>query len=267
MADNRPRLLCLHGGGTNAAIFQYQARNLNSKLSVHFRLVYANAPFLCDAGPNVLPLYKDHGPYRCWLPWKKANNACNTDETPPAKTAVITAIEESLQRAMEADDVAGGSGTWVGLVGFSQGAKLSASLLLEQELRRDQQAQSPQASTPSCYQAWRFAVLLHGIAPLVALSDQGEDVEGMQKADQVLGLFSDGFQFRDSPVTRQVTVPTIHVHGLRDMGLPLSRKLLDLYCDKGAAILVEWDGEHRIPVKTVHVQKIVDEILNVSRVR
>lgn len=265
MTDHRPRILCLHGGGTNTIIFQYQARNLISKLKPHFRLVYANAPFLCDAGPNVLPLYRDHGPFRCWLPWKKAL-ASDNDDDEPDKKAVIAAIEESLERAMRADHA--GTGPWVGLVGFSQGAKLSASLLLEQELRRDQRRQTPplssSSSPSSCYQDWKFAVLLHGIAPLVALSEQGEEQEGMQRADQILGLFSEGFQFQEGKVSRPVTVPTIHVHGLRDMGLPLSRKLLDVYCESGSATLIEWDGDHRVPVKTVDVQRIVNEVFRVS---
>lgn len=262
MADHRPRLLCLHGGGTNATIFQYQSRNLISKLSACFHLVYAEAPFLCDAGPNVLPLYKDHGPFRCWLPWKASTDDDNG--APPDKSAVISAIEQSLERAMQADDAGGRDGPWVGLVGFSQGAKLSASLLLEQELRRDQGGQQPHSSSSSCHQGWKFAVLLHGIAPLVALSDEGQGQEGMQRADQILGLFSQGFQFNEDGVSRRVTVPTVHVHGLRDMGLPLSRKLLDLYCESATATLVEWDGDHRVPTKTIDVQKIVNEVFRIS---
>lgn len=259
MADHRPRLLCLHGGGTNATIFQYQARNLVTKLAARFRLVYADAPFLCDPGPNVLPLYKDHGPFRCWLPWNKAADG------PANKEAVIAAIEESLQRAMLADDAAG-TGPWVGLVGFSQGAKLSASLLFELQQRRLSSSSGSSPPPSSCYQDWKFALLLHGIGPLVALSEQGEREEGMQRADQILGLFSEGFQFKEGTVACPVTVPTLHVHGLRDMGLPLSRKLLDLYCDKSSATLIEWDGDHRVPVKTVHVQQIVDAVFRVGQV-
>ncbi|KAG6359885.1 hypothetical protein INS49_010938 [Diaporthe citri] len=252
-----PRILCLHGGGTNAFIFQSQARSLIRQLSPHFRLVFANAPFISDPGPNALPLYKDCGPFRTWLPWAGAQDV-NKE-----KTAVITAIEDSLQLAIDDDDVKGATGPWVGLLGFSQGAKLSASLLFELQLRRNREKVQEDIQSKGCYQDWRFAVLLHGIAPLVALSEEGKG-EGMQKADQILGLFSEGFKFRDGKVEKLVTIPTIHVHGLLDPGLHLGRKLRELYCEESSATLIEWGGDHRVPVKTVDVQRIVQAIQDVA---
>ncbi|KAH1600297.1 hypothetical protein KXW91_008005 [Aspergillus fumigatus] len=49
-----PRLLCLHGGGTNARIFRMQCRVLEKHLGRTFRLVYAQGPFtVVQPGPDV----------------------------------------------------------------------------------------------------------------------------------------------------------------------------------------------------------------------
>ena len=57
---------------------------------------------------------------------------------------------------------------------------------------------------------------------------------------------------------------TIHVHGQRDQGLELHRHLYDKYCDEGAR-LTEWDGEHRVPIKTRDVASVVQQILSVAK--
>ncbi|EQB55256.1 citrinin biosynthesis oxydoreductase CtnB [Colletotrichum gloeosporioides Cg-14] len=251
-----PRILCLHGGGTNSFVFKSQARSLIRQLGPHFRFVFTNAPFISDAGPNVLPLYKDCGPFRTWLPWAGAENIA-TD-----KEGVIAAIENSLHQAMEDDDGKGATGPWVGLLGFSQGAKLCASLLFEQQLRAHPIEPPHPNESKRCYKGWKFALLLHGIAPLVALSEEGEG-EGMQNADQILGLFSEGFRFEEDKAKRLLTIPTIHVHGLLDPGLPLGRKLLSGYCSNKSASVLEWEGDHRVPVKSDFVQKITIAILGV----
>lgn len=63
---HRPRILCLHGGGTNAHIFRAQCRSLSYALAPHFRLAYAEAPFLSDPGPDVASVYADCGPFKRW---------------------------------------------------------------------------------------------------------------------------------------------------------------------------------------------------------
>ncbi|KAH1374281.1 hypothetical protein KXW98_003104 [Aspergillus fumigatus] len=63
-----PRLLCLHGGGTNARIFRMQCRVLEKHLGRTFRLVYAQGQFtVVQPGPDVTSVYKDYGPFRSWL--------------------------------------------------------------------------------------------------------------------------------------------------------------------------------------------------------
>ncbi|THY60769.1 hypothetical protein D6C98_02226 [Aureobasidium pullulans] len=63
-----PRILCLHGGGVTAEIFQLQARSLIKALPT-FRLIFADGPFYCPPGPGIVPVYEDYGPFRRWLRW------------------------------------------------------------------------------------------------------------------------------------------------------------------------------------------------------
>ncbi|KAG9775189.1 hypothetical protein KCU88_g5197, partial [Aureobasidium melanogenum] len=141
---------------------------------------------------------------------------------------------------MESD---GGTGEWVGVLGFSQGAKLAASLLYEQQLQ----------GKPG---PWKFAVILAGRAPLVSLNEEAESFPWMQSA----GGLPDAADL-DSVLERpdmKLRIPTLHVHGLKDEGLHLHRRLVQDYCAPGTTELVEWDGGHRIPIKKADVDKIVD---------
>ncbi|KAL8724354.1 MAG: hypothetical protein Q9181_006865, partial [Wetmoreana brouardii] len=111
-----PCLLCLHGGGTSAYIFNIQTRRLQRALAKHFRFVFVDAPFECPAGPGVLPFFEGLGPYRRWID----ENGSDEDKVRP------------LIRKTIAED----GGNFVGVLGFSQGARLALGLLHEKEEKR-----------------------------------------------------------------------------------------------------------------------------------
>jgi hypothetical protein len=54
-------------------------------------------------------------------------------------------------------------------------------------------------------------------------------------------------------------LPTIHLHGLQDPGIEIHRGLLHC-CLESNTRLVEWDGNHRMPVTTKDVSAVVAEI-------
>jgi pimeloyl-ACP methyl ester carboxylesterase len=269
-----PRILCLHGGGTCARIFRAQCRVLRARLASSFRLVFADAPFPCQPGPDVESVYAAWGPFRSWLPPAPGGGfATSLDAVDGA--AAAKQINQCIEKAMREDNDAGATGPWVGLLGFSQGAKMAASLLWRQQQLnlnrlqrrmlegwedwgadmdqyrggswhlqdqhyllaglRDSDANWARQTTD-----YRFAVLLAGRGPLVSMHSD-------MKGPDVLCL------------------PTIHVHGLRDAGLAMHRDLLYRYCEGGSAKLVEWDGDHRVPIKTADVEAVVAEILQVAR--
>jgi hypothetical protein len=66
-------------------------------------------------------------------------------------------------------------------------------------------------------------------------------------------------------VPATLTLPTIHVHGTKDPGLPLHRELLEYGCEEGSARVVEWEGEHRVPIRSGDVLAVVEEVLGVAR--
>jgi Serine hydrolase (FSH1) len=232
-----PRILCLHGGGTNARIFRAQCRTIQKFLDSSFRLVFAEAPFPSKAGPDVLSVYRKYGPFKCWLPWSATNH---TEINP---YFAIDMLDDSLNAATEEDNRAGATGPWVGLLGFSQGAKMCASLLYRQ--------QKLAAHHPDGLR-WRFAVLIAGRGPLIDLGPASPMTE--EAVSQI--------QIKNS-----LYLPTIHVHGRQDPGLPEHQKLLAEWCVEGKTRLMEWDGNHRVPIKTrdvsdlvMHIQQVVYEL-------
>jgi pimeloyl-ACP methyl ester carboxylesterase len=250
-----PRILCLHGGGANAEVFRMQARTIIKTLNSTFRLVFADGPFYCDPGPGIVPVYEEYGPFRRWLRW--------LPEHPEVKAeAAVDEIWYKLRDAMEKDDLAGATGPWVGLLGFSQGAKLSASLLFEQQYRNQLREVGKNTAEDDAKPDFKFAVLLAGRAPVVSMRRETDDVKALVTAAEL----SEGFKAMDTETNEHILqLPTIHVHGLQDGGLRLHRRLLQQYCDPSTTRLVEWDGGHRVPLKSSDVHKVTDAILEVAR--
>ncbi|GAB7337393.1 hypothetical protein MBLNU457_g2738t1 [Dothideomycetes sp. NU457] len=238
--DTRPRILCLHGGGVTAEVFELQSRNIIKALP-NFRLVFADGPFFCDPGPGIVPVYEDKGPFRRWLRWLPKHAEIDSD-------SAIYEIMYAIESTKEGDK---GTGPWVGLLGFSQGAKLAASLLYEQQVQVEKRGK---ADTD-----YKFAVLLAGRQPLVSLSELSRSPALVNPSE-----LSEGFDFpgKSDHVLR---LPTIHVHGLKDDGLHLHRRLMEQYCDKDSVTLVEWDGIHRVPIKKVDIDPICEQIHRIAR--
>lgn len=235
-----PRILCLHGGGVTAEIFRLQARALIKALP-QFRFVFADGPHFCNAGPGIMPVYADYGPFQRWLRWLPEHPEIDDE----------SAIDEILYNINTAKDADEGDGPWVGLMGFSQGAKLAASLLYDQQIRMEKEGK---AETD-----YKFAVLLAGRSPLVSFCEYSRSPACVQP-----GAMSEGFSYEgESP--HILRLPTLHVHGLADPGLHLHRRLLKQYCDESTATVLEWDGNHRVPIKKTDVEPICKEVLRIAR--
>lgn len=253
-----PRILCLHGGGTNAKIFRTQCRRIISQLNTEFRFVFADAPFSSQAGPDVLSVYSQWGPFRRWLRWRP-------EQPELTATKTVKALDDCLDEAMRLDDIQGATGEWVALLGFSQGAKVCASLLY-----RQQERERPQKQQPSSYPKFRFGVLLAGRAPLISLeTNHNEDQSAEPSPPLPDAAQMTDFAYNDSMLMffkgHFLRIPTIHVHGLRDQGLELHRKLYEDYCEPGSRILVQWDGDHRVPLKRNDVDMVVFEIRELAK--
>ncbi|GAB1312814.1 putative esterase afoC [Madurella fahalii] len=265
--DPRPRILCLHGGGTTGAIFHAQCRALIRGLP-HFRLVFADAPFPSEPGPGILPVYEAWGPpFLRWLPWKPWHPQLDDG-------AAARAIMSCLDKTKADDDAGGGCGPWVALLGFSQGAKLAASLLLDQQVRREKElngnAKESGGADESESNLYRFGVLVAGRGPLVGLSEHTLGHQALVGPTDMIGLqrFERPLPHSQDPGHRDVLllqVPTVHVHGLLDEGLEWNRKMERQYCEESSTAVVEWPGPHRVPLKTEDVTKVTAEVYKLAR--
>ncbi|GKZ19792.1 hypothetical protein AbraIFM66951_010791 [Aspergillus brasiliensis] len=239
---HHPRILCLHGGGTNAKIMKIQCRALRAKLETSFRLVYVEGPFITHAGPGISGVYEKWGPFRNWMP-----GAIEPDESLPGVASysgsskvdarIIASIDQAIQSAMEEDDRAGGTGPWVGFMGFSRGAQTAASLLLRQQERQKRGL----ASTSTDF---RFALLIAAPAPLLNMNTSSE------------------FQIGS---TVQLNIPTVHVYGSRDSMLRDFTHVLYDCCTPTSAQRYDWDADHQIPLKTIDVDAIIQMVMQVAR--
>lgn len=246
-----PRILCLHGGGTNARIFRMQCRALQRALSCSFRLVYAEGLFPAQPGSDVTSVYKRYGPFKAW------QRMTSQDRPERSAKEIINLIEQALFAAMIADDRRGATGEFVALLGFSQGAKMAASILHMQQMRQ----QRPRWTAYGRWPEFRFAVLLSGRGPLVCLAPELATPRGLVDARKpATATMEDVVTPIAGSNENILRIPTIHVHGLQDPGLELHRKMLRSYCSPTSVTLIEWDGVHRVPIQSKHVNPIVEQI-------
>lgn len=250
-----PRILCLHGGGVNATIFRLQCRTLIALLSPHFRLVFADAPYPCPPHAAITSVYgASYGPFYRWLRYEDEHEAVTA-------TGASRAVLQQCRDAMDADDDAGGTGEWVGVLGFSQGAKMAASLLWLTGWLDPRPLPKPMGMDVR----FRFGVLMAGSAPVTLLDPKG-DLKAPRHVDTAETV---GMRFQDFPDKAEgehvIELPTLHVHGLQDPGVFRHKRMLELYCKEGTTRLVQWDGGHRLPFKSSDVQLIVDGVLEMAK--
>ncbi|KAK3661455.1 hypothetical protein LTR22_007464 [Elasticomyces elasticus] len=249
-----PRLLAFHGGGTNPQIFKLQCRALTKALQTTFRFVYVRAPYTSQPGPDVRTHFADKAPFLAWLRWSYKDGA-----KMPMLDEAVDSTHRNIKAAMDLDDARGATGDWVGLLGFSQGAKLAASLLYTQQYCLTVLGRKPSPHLPE----FRFAVLIAGRSPLIWLDAESKIPRGLIDA----GTLSRAVPTDLEPVPRieRLLVPTLHVHGLKDPGLGLHREMLGGCCDEGSVEVMEWEGAHQVPLKSADVAALAQAIVALAR--
>ena len=250
-----PRILCLHGGGTNARIFRIQCHVLQRSLSRSFRLVYAEGLFPAQPGSDVISVYEDYGPFKSWQQLASSGGPEGNAQ------GTIDLIEQAIFNAMHADDRRGATGEFVAILGFSQGAKIAASILHMQQMRHKRPGWTPYGRWPE----FRFAVLLAGRGPLVCLApDMAVPRDLVDATKPATTTMKDVVIPIEGANENMLHIPTIHVHGLQDPGLELHREMLRCYCSPSSVTLIEWEGDHRLPIQSKHVNPIVEQIQSLA---
>lgn len=121
-----PRIACFHGGGSNKDIFEIQCTQLEILLKSDFEFVFFNGPFLRDAGPGILPAFDDYAPFYNWFKVGDDGSYTLLDGSGYDESG-----RDGIMRVKALMKEKGGE--WVGLIGFSQGSRVVAGLLLDQQ--------------------------------------------------------------------------------------------------------------------------------------
>ncbi|OKL56915.1 hypothetical protein UA08_07742 [Talaromyces atroroseus] len=127
------KILCLHGMGTNADIFRAQTASFRSLLPSYYTFYFPEGEYECAAADGIAEVYP--GPYLCWYPF-------------PPTLDHLSEAHELIWNIIEED------GPFDGVMGFSQGAALAASILLHHE-----------KNTPLETPPFRFAIFICASLP------------------------------------------------------------------------------------------------------
>lgn len=221
-----PAILCLHGGGSNATVFKIQTRRLMWTLSKQFRFVFAEASIEGTPGFGMLPVFASCAPFYRWVTRRFVAGESDVEPTPLDE---IAGIDATLRKVMDAN---GGVDSFKGVLGFSQGARLAAGLLLRQKI--EERELGPGKSR------WKFAfgVMLGGPYPPIALA---EDVDP-----------------KDYELLK--TVPSVHAWGREDHVKEGCEALVRVF-DSDHCFQMEYDGGHHLPLKDVEAKDLCDLIM------
>lgn len=247
------RVLCLHGKGTSGNIFKSQSasfRQLLQDQDIEFHFV--DAPLLSSAAAGIDLFYEP--PYYSF--WEGDN---------------INDIETARDWL---DDLISREGPFDGLMMFSQGCILGASVLLRH------QKDKPQLPPP-----FEFAIFICGGAPLKELRDLGFSIdqavwerdltskyelnrkaasitllaEGSGRWTEVDQSISDDSLAREITGPYQIKVPTVHVIGSKDPRFNAGRQLANL-CDAQSRKTYDHEGGHEIP-RNQNVSKTISDLV------
>ncbi|KAJ2905393.1 hypothetical protein MKZ38_005491 [Zalerion maritima] len=226
----RPKILLLHGSGTNTTIFGFQTYKLASLLRPHFDLVYLEAPIDCGPGPGVLPFFEGAGPFKKWLHDGDSSNnfvSSSTFESESNSDSDSTKELENLQKQPEAQEKWDGLDDLIntffhhapvaGIIGFSQGAKATLHLvrwLEAEDILLD------------------FVLLAGGTAPF-----KGARVNAYCER------------------SGKLKTPSVHLVGDLDPWRPESEKLFE-YFEPASREMIRFEGGHNMPMQKDVNQKV-----------
>ena len=199
-------------------IFSVQTARLQRALRNQFKFIFVDAPYETTPGPGVLPIFKGCGPYYRWIVREGEDDR---------------KIRNTLYHRVEEPDAGG----IVGVLGFSQGCRMAAGLLQDQ-----------QDGCESIPAGFKFGVFVCGAYPPIRLSKKFS-----------LSIPS-GADMTEEANDELITIPSIHVHGLQDQWLENARTLAG-YFDKSTSQVMEFDMDHQMPAVQANTDKLAQAIL------
>lgn len=163
-------------------------------------------------------------PFHRWVDRRFVAGESDVEATPADEVGRVDGI---IRKVMEEN---GGVASFKGVIGFSQGARLVAGLLLRQKIEeRDRLGGSE----------WKFAfgVMIGGPFPPIAMADEVDP--------------------KDYELLRQV--PTVHAWGRGDHVKPGCEELRKA-CESDVCFQMDFEGGHHLPLKDVEAKDLCDLI-------
>lgn len=235
----RGRILCLHGDGTNAEIFEAQLRRISQALAGHYDLICVNGPFECAPGYGVSPFFDDCGPFYRWLRLEdsfddtRGTDMMDLDGDDPHNYSVSDGILDAfrdMQLEFDGDEEA-----FDGILGFSSSGGVVAGIL------KHQQCALAADRKPTIGFRFRFGILINGQGTPVAL----EDGEGA--LDCI------------------IKIPTVQIVGSKDEWKDSSIRLNSFF-DSDCMIKLDLDNDHSVPSRLDHVEQLAKSVAQITAV-
>ena len=225
-----PRILCLHGAGSSGNIFRAQGRKIFHSLRREFQFVFVDAPFPSTAGPGMYPTYADSGPFYRWQCDLSASSSFDITEEE------VLAETENVWQSLEAQLRSPGGGPFIGVMAFSQGARVATGFLLHLEKKRRQQR-------PDLPKIQFIIVNSATYPPLLFDSESDSGDMPNESLDQ-------------TSLNKKLSIPSIHIEGSNDPWHPESVKMREEYFDQQLSMVIPFVGGHQVPVTDKDVNEI-----------
>ncbi|KAJ5682199.1 hypothetical protein N7462_005364 [Penicillium macrosclerotiorum] len=225
------KFLCLPGGFCTAKAFQTQLGPFCDALKST-----GDASFFFTQGTNRVHLPQEYGGFfgppphytflevdnpesikfnLCDFPKRNTPEASMRSALDMANQPTFSSIRAALERLI---DILDSEGDIEGIIGYSEGAKVAASLLMEEEKRRKATGRIPRL---------KYAIFVCGWPPM----------------DTVTGAHLLIDDIADDEI---INIPTCHVVGAADPFIDASMALYNM-CDPDTADLFDHGGGHVVP--------------------
>lgn len=241
------KVLCLHGAGSSGPIFKAQGRGIFRTLHNEITFDFVNAPFPSTPGPGMRPIYEDSGPF--WR-WQCDMSAVESfDITEDEVLAERDQVREMILRQLRKM----GCGV-IGIMAFSQGARVATGLLLYLERLR-QVDKLAELKLPSI----GFVVLNSATFPPLHLDQATEDwtKSGGRGDDASMDEGTSGLRVASE---RKVTIPSLHLCGSTDPWRPESEKMKADFFAGASSSVIEFTGGHQLPIRAPDTSQVVAAI-------
>ena len=173
---------------------------------------------------GMLPVFESCAPFYRWVARRFKMGEADSEAAPQDD---IEAVDEILKKVMDDN---GGVESFVGVLGFSQGARLVPGLLLRQLIEERDLGKSE----------WKlkFGVIIGGPFPPIAMTET-VDVEDYELLKQI---------------------PTVHGWGRDDPVIQGAKQMAEM-AENENCFVMDFEGGHHLPLKDEEARDLCDQIM------